>query len=131
MSATPDLVDTLQALGGLVPMAHVADVAQSIAFYQSLGFELGNTVERECQLQWAWLKSGKANLMIARSSRPTNPEAQDVLFYLYAPNVAAYREQLALRALKVGQMSYPFYAPRGEFRVQDPDGYTLMITHAD
>jgi hypothetical protein len=26
-------------------------------------------------------------------------------------------------------MAYPFYAPRGEFRLTDPDGYTLMITH--
>ncbi len=130
MSTSLNAVE-VQALRGLVPMAHVADVAKSIAFYQKLGFELGNTFEQDGQLQWAWLKSGKADFMITRSSRPMNPEAQDVLFYLYAPDVAAYREQLALRGVKVSQVSYPFYAPRGEFRVQDPDGYTLMITHAD
>jgi hypothetical protein len=30
----------------------------------------------------------------------------------------------ALKALAA-----PFYAPRGEFRVKDPDGYDIMITH--
>ncbi|MGH9555950.1 MAG: VOC family protein [Terriglobales bacterium] len=130
MNATLGAVG-LQALGGLVPMAHVADVARSVAFYQKLGFEVGNTLEQDGRLQWAWLKSGKADFMLTRSPRPINPQAQDVLFYLYAPDVAAYREQLAARGVEVGEMRYPFYSPRGEFRVQDPDGYALMITHAD
>jgi hypothetical protein len=27
------------------------------------------------------------------------------------------------------RITTPFYAPRGEFRLVDPDGYCLMITH--
>ena len=26
-----------------------------------------------------------------------------------------------------GEIKSPFYAPRGEFRVEDPDGYVLMV----
>jgi hypothetical protein len=28
-----------------------------------------------------------------------------------------------------GPIQSPFWAPRGEFRVIDPDGYVLMISH--
>jgi hypothetical protein len=106
-------------------------VAKSAEFYKLLGFEVKNTVEDQGVLQWAWLQNGKADLMPARSARPMNPGAQDVLFYLYAPEVAAYRSELESRGVKVRPIQYPFYSPRGEFRVDDPDGYTLFVSHAD
>ncbi|HEX7288132.1 MAG TPA: VOC family protein [Candidatus Angelobacter sp.] len=118
-------------LARLVPMAHVAEVRKSAEFYQLLGFEVKNTVENQGQLQWAWLKNGGADLMLARSARPMNPGAQDILFYMYAPDVAAYRAGLEAKGVKVGPLKYPFYSPRGEFRIDDPDGYTLFVSHAD
>ena len=118
-------------LANLVPLAHVADVRKAMEFYQLLGFEVKNTVEHEGRLQWAWLQNGSAHLMLARSARPMNPGAQDVLFYLYAPDVVAYRTELEARGVKVGPVKYPFYSPRGEFRVDDLDGYTLFVSHAD
>jgi hypothetical protein len=57
--------------------------------------------------------------------------AQDILFYMYAPDVAAYRAELEVKGVKVGPIKYPFYSPRGEFRIDDPDGYTLFVSHAD
>ena len=118
-------------LASLVPLAHVADVRKSALFYQVLGFELKNTVEHEGQLQWAWLQNGGAHLMLARSARPMNPGAQDILFYMYAPDVHAYRAELESKGVKVGPVQYPFYSPRGEFRIDDPDGYALFVSHAD
>ena len=121
----------VNVLRTLVPMAHVADVARSIDFYKLLGFEVKNTVENDGNLQWAWLQNGQASFMIARSARPMNPGAQDVLFYLYAPDVASYRNDLQGKGVRVGELRYPFYSPRGEFRVDDPDGYALFVSHAD
>jgi len=46
-----------------------------------------------------------------------NVEAQDVLFYLYSPNVTEYREQLAARRITVSALSHPEYMP--ERRIQD------------
>jgi catechol 2,3-dioxygenase-like lactoylglutathione lyase family enzyme len=118
-------------LASLVPLAHVADLETSLEFYKRLGFEVKNTFEREGRMQWAWLQNGGAGLMIAHSARPMNPDAQDVLFYMYAPDVAAYRGELEARGVKVGSITYPFYSPKGEFRIEDPDGYTLFVSHGN
>ena len=61
----------------------------------------------------------------------TNPDAQDVLFYLYAPDVAAYRNELAARGVKVSALSYPEYAVAGELGMSDPDGYCLLVGQGD
>ena len=125
--------ETVQStkLAALVPLAHVADVRKSMEFYQLLGFAVKNVVEHEGQVQWAWLQNGGADLMLARSARPMNPGAQDILFYVYAPDVVAYRSELEVKGVKVGPVKYPFYSPRGEFRVDDLDGYTMFVSHAD
>ncbi|HEY4678929.1 MAG TPA: VOC family protein [Candidatus Angelobacter sp.] len=126
----PEIAERVK-LARLVPLAHVADVRKAMGFYQLLGFAVKKTVEHGGQTQWAWLQHGGADLMLGRSARPMNPGAQDILFYMYAPDVAAYRAELEANGVKVGPIQYPFYSPRGEFRIDDPDGYTLMVAHAD
>jgi uncharacterized glyoxalase superfamily protein PhnB len=116
----------------LVPMAHVRNVGDSIAFYRKLGFEARNTFGPEGRTEptWAWLESdGGSSLMLALASHPVIAEEQAVLFYLYCDDVTATRARLAEAGIAVGAIEYPFYAPRGEFRVTDPDGYVLMVTH--
>ena len=115
----------------LVPLAYVQSVPRSIAFYAKLGFETGNThvPEGGTEPVWAWLRSAGAQLMLARASDPVDPAAQAVLFYLYCDGVAAFRGALIEAGIEAGPIRYPFYAPRGEFRVADPDGYVLMVTH--
>jgi predicted enzyme related to lactoylglutathione lyase len=115
----------------LVPMAHVRSVVDSIEFYGKLGFEVGNTFTPEGQREptWAWLRSEGAHLMVAKAGEPVVPEQQAVLFYVYCDDVAATRNELQKDGVAVGPIAYPFYAPRGEFSVTDPDGYALMITH--
>lgn len=118
-------------LASLVPMAHVRSVERSIAFYRLLGFEEGNrhTPEGQAEPVWVWLRSGGAQLMLAAATEPVEPEKQAVLFYVYCDDVAGFREQLIRAGVEAGPIRSPFYAPRGEFRVEDPDGYVLMITH--
>ena len=119
-------------LTSLVAFAFVADPDRSIAFYQKLGFAVGNRVDGDDgRLNWAWLKNGGAQLMIARATEPIDPAQQAVFFYVYGPDVPAMHAELAAAGLDVGAITTPFYAPRGEFRVTDPDGYTLMFTHSD
>lgn len=115
----------------LVPMVSVAEVERSIVFYRHLGFEVGNTFTEEGATApaWAWLHSDRAELMLAAADEPIIPDQQRVLFYIYTDDVAAARASLVDKGLDPGPITTPFYAPRGEFQVVDPDGYVLMITH--
>src|SRR5688572_15598978 len=124
-------------ISGLVAMIHVADVERSAGFYRLLGFDIGNFVPAEEPMHWAWLYAPNApdwkrgpNLMLTRSARAIDAGAQDVLFYLYAADLAALRDQLLAAGISAGEISFPEYLPNGEFRVQDPDGYTLMIAQS-
>ena len=112
-----------------MPFVHVADMERSLAFYQTLGLKIGNTFQPEGKIVWAWLHSHRAQLMLAQADAPIDPGAQAVLFYIHVPDVAAGQATLSAKGVPTGEIRYPFYAPRGEFRVKDPDGYTLMITH--
>ena len=115
----------------LVPMISVVDVERSIAFYQHLGFQVGNTFAAEgaAKPAWAWLYSDRAQLMLSSAAKPIVPEQQSVLFYIYTDDVAAARAALVEAGLSPGEIRTEFYAPRGEFELVDPDGYILMITH--
>jgi hypothetical protein len=122
---------TETAVRALVPYAHVESVPRSIEFYKKLGFTVHNAVAIDggSELTWAYLTQGGAQIMVARSSGPINPEDQAVFFYLYCDDVDAKHAELSAHGLNPSEIRKPFYAPRGEFRVADPDGYGLMITH--
>jgi catechol 2,3-dioxygenase-like lactoylglutathione lyase family enzyme len=111
----------------LVPMAFVKSVPASIAFYEKLGFKVRNTVEHAGRVSWAWLESGEANLMVSHASDPVDPKVQAVLFYLYTADVAAFQAETRAKGVKVGEINRPFYMPEGEVRVEDPDGYVLLV----
>lgn len=115
----------------LVPMAFVEKVERSIIFYGHLGFEVEDTFAPAgaTMPSWAWLQSGDAQLMLAKASHTVVAEQQAVLFYVYTEDVAAARASLIEAGLNPGAIATPFYAPRGEFRLEDPDGYVVMVTH--
>lgn len=116
-----------------VAMVHVASLPRSIAFYAALDLRPTNLHhEPGCEEPvWAWMQSpGGAEFMLVQADGPIDDGVQGVLFYLYCDDVVATRERLLAAGLDAGPMSHPFYRPRGEFRLRDPDGYVLMITHA-
>lgn len=126
----------------VVPMAHVADVERSIAFYAHLGFRVQSRREHAGRTVWAWLQSGPAALMLTAASEPVDPRAQAILLYMYSRDVAALRARLLAAGLTDGgtftgaplpissavfEPTLPDYMPEGEIRVADPDGYCLLI----
>ena len=116
---------------GLIPMAHVADVQRAIDFYKLVGMEVrGSLRNASGQLQWVHLACGHADLMFARAAEPVIAGQQAVLFYLYSPDLVALREHLLASDVKVSAIQYPDYMPKGEIRVDDPDGYCLLIGQA-
>lgn len=113
----------------LVAFAHVADVQRSISFYADLGFTVLNHVVPDGQTApvWAWLQSEKANLMVGQAEAPIEASKQAVLFYLYYVNIQQTHAALTALGHQPGEIKYPFYMPGGECRLEDPDGYVLML----
>lgn len=127
-------------VSSIVATIRVADVMDSAKFYRNLGFEIGNAVPRECPpFHWAWLHQSKAlnwktgaNLMLVSGEVPGMPESQGktVIFCVYARDLKSLREELLAKGFEASDISYPEYLPEGEFRLQDRDGYTLMIAQS-
>lgn len=115
----------------LVAMAQVANVNRSIEFYKTFGFGIDHTHTPEGQAEpiWAHLQSANAHLMLAKASKPVDASQQAVLFYVYFDDVKAKHAELIESGIEVGELCFPFFCPQGQFRVTDPDGYTLMCTH--
>ena len=114
----------------LVSMISVADVERSSEFYRHLGFEVGNTFAPAgaTKPSWAWLHCDEAQLMLSAASEPVG-NTQVVLFYAYTDDVEAARASLVEAGVSPGEITKPFYSPRGEFKIVDPDGYVVMVTH--
>jgi catechol 2,3-dioxygenase-like lactoylglutathione lyase family enzyme len=113
-------------------MAHVADVERSIRFYEQLGLETKGSLKKEDgSVFWTFMKSAGAEIMFTRADHPVSAEQQGVLFYLYAPDLVALREYLLAKGVMVSAITYPFYMQKGEMRVDDPDGYCLLIGQAE
>lgn len=116
---------------GLVPMAHVADVERSIRFYEQLGLKLVNRLQKPDGLTfWAFMKSSGAEIMFSLADEPVVASQQAVLFYLYAGNLAGLRQEL-IAGVRVSEITFPFYMEKGEMRMDDPDGYCLLIGQSD
>jgi hypothetical protein len=86
---------------------------------------------KQGDLQWAHVACQGAELMFARASGPIVASQQAVLFYLYSPDLIALRTHLLDCGVHVSNLTYPAYMPKGEVRVEDPDGYVLLIGQAD
>ena len=133
-----EIDEKVPPVSGLVPMLPVLDVERSAAFYKLLGFAVGNRVPREGSMHWAWLYAPNVpdwrrgpNLMLSRSEGVIEQASQKILFYLYATNLVALREELLSVGQSPGQIRYPDYLPKGELELLDPDGYRLMIAQSD
>jgi len=116
---------------GLIPMAFGADLQRSVDFYKLLGLEVRGSLRNSSgELRWVDLACQQAQLMLSHASDPVIPSQQAVLFYLYSPDLIALREHLLASGVKVSPITYPDYMPKGEIRIEDPDGYVLLIGQA-
>ena len=115
----------------LIPMAFVKSITRSVAFYGKLGFVVSHshTPDGRAEPVWVSLQSGSAHLMLSEATAPIDPREQAILFYVYSKDVVAFRTTLLEAGVDAGVMNHPFWAQGGEFRVTDPDGYTLLVTH--
>jgi len=119
------------AVSGLVPFVHVAAMARSLAFYELLGLVPVDSLVPDEAVVWAFLESDGASLMLAQDDARIDHRAQGVLFYLYARDLAGLRDHLVTHGVAAGEIVAGTPGPRHEMRVEDPDGYVLMIAQIE
>ncbi|WP_176718937.1 VOC family protein, partial [Methylophaga muralis] len=97
-----------------------------------LGFVVTNSIvpDGETDPSWAYLQSEQANLMLGLASAPIDSTQQAILFYLYFDDIKQTHNIMAELGHKPGAINYPFYMADGEFRLEDPDGYVLMLAQS-
>ena len=98
----------------------MADLQRSIDFYETLGFEVGERYEQEGWLLWCRLRRDAAELMLALASEPVHDHAQGVLFYLYVDDLDAIGADAPVLDVDAPR-------PAREMRLQDPDGYVVVV----
>jgi len=132
----PEVKSEAAPITAIVTMLPVSDMERSVKFYRLLGLEIGNRQPHEGTPHWVWLYAPKAqdwkrgaNLMLVLAGGAVIPNGQ-MLFYLYATDLVALRNQLLARGVKAGEIEYPEYLPKGECKVLDPDGYVLMLAQS-
>ena len=114
--------------GYSTPLLHVRSLETSISFYQRLGFEVLDT-DRCTPFGWARLHCEGGAIMLLRAEKQIDPRVQGVLFYLYTPDLKALRDHLIAGGVKPSEIACPPYMPSGEIRLDDPDGYCVLVGH--
>ena len=116
----------------LVPFVHVADVSASIGFYTQLGFHVTATHPAGApEPDWASLRADQAQLMLARADEPVVARAQAVMFYLFARDLFGLRERLMAAGVEAGEIMDGRPGPNAEMRLEDPDGYVLIVAQVE
>ena len=119
-------------VSGLVPFVHVSDLMTSLAFYEQLGFHVtARHPATTPQPTWVSLEAGRASLMLQQGDQPILARAQGVLFYLFARDLWALRDRLIAAGVNAGEIRDGRPGPDAEMRVEDPDGYVLMIAQIE
>jgi hypothetical protein len=68
----------------------------------------------------------------ARPDRaPIDPQAQGVLFYLYARDLVGLRDHLVVHGVTAGEIVDGSPGPKREMRITDPDANCLMVAQID
>ncbi len=118
------------AVRSVVAMVPVSDMKRSLAFYAGLGFRVSSDFvpPGAAAPSWVWLDAQGGMLMLSCADGVLATGARTVL-YLYCDDVAATHAEFAGKGVAVGPLEQRFYAAKGEFRVEDPDGHVLMFTH--
>ena len=126
-------------------MLNVPDIRASIAWYQSIGFELEGTYEEDGEPNWAGLFFGNAYFMLIPWKNARRPRG--VSFWIQTKRVDDLYQVLKDRQLERARTllegrtpTFPearfhqdihnaFYGNR-EFTILDPDGYELTFAEA-
>ena len=80
---------------------------------------------------WASLEADEAQLMLARADASVVARDQAVLFYLFSRDLFGLRDRLVAAGIDAGEITDGRPGPNTEMRLEDPDGYVLMVAQIE
>ncbi|MCC7126922.1 MAG: VOC family protein [Acidobacteria bacterium] len=107
-------------------MIHVPDVRATVAWYESIGFAVLNSVVDGGEMSWALMSMGRSEVMFNAGGHPSTSHRREVDLYVHAENVAVLFESLKTRAEVVKGIHDTFYGTR-EFIVRDPNRFWVTF----
>lgn len=124
----------MATLTALAPMLEVTDLAETIAFYEGLGFACQNRLESDGKLVWAYLCRDAAQLMFTWTPPHDHAEGEDHdhgpalagSLYFYPDDVEALWVELREKAPVVQEIGDRDYGMR-DFSLRDPNGYLISF----
>ena len=124
-------------LEGVVTLLQVFDMPTSLRFYRDqLGFEIVSRSQPTDECGWAWLRLGKAEIMLNTAyddgERPTSPEPgrvrahRDTSLYFGCPDVDGAFAFVRSRGIEAKEPETAWYGMR-QLSFRDPDGYEICF----
>ena len=74
--------------------------------------------------------AGTGSLMIRLADKPVPSAEQGVMLYFYCEDLISLRARLVDAGSMGSEITHPPYMQEGEMRIEDPDGYTILIGQA-
>jgi uncharacterized glyoxalase superfamily protein PhnB len=114
----------------LVPLLFVENIANSVAYYEKLGFEIAQRWETEDgTLGWCRMNRDGAAIMLQQATEEDGPldgRGRGVALFLQCEDIEAIHAELTSRGITVGAPTSTFFGMRQIFP-RDPDGYQLCF----
>jgi ankyrin repeat protein len=139
MRSAPHSVSLGESVQGMTPMISVANMDETIAWYQSIGFELERSHGDAGKLDWASLKLGVARVMLVPSPNVRNGASSGISLWFRTNRIDELYASLKSRQLEYARAKLAgepttgkelrftqdlytaFYGQR-EFCLRDPNG---------
>jgi ankyrin repeat protein/uncharacterized glyoxalase superfamily protein PhnB len=130
-------------IGKLTPMLVVADMKETMRWYESVGFEITGSHGEDGQLDWAEVKFGEATIMFVPTFN-VKPPSHGVSLWIHTERIDELyasvkhiqlergRRLLEGRSIETSEIQFTadlytaFYGQR-EFGIRDPNGIELMF----
>jgi ankyrin repeat protein len=131
----------------LTPMFGVANMEATVAWYQSIGFDLAGTHGDDGTMRWACVRLGNVEIMFVPSDAPWRHATAGLSVWIYTDRIddiyakLKRRQMQQSRAVLTGESTAPidvpfvldlhtaFYGQR-EFGIRDPNGIHVMFAQS-
>ncbi len=110
----------------VMPMIRVPDTRATMAWYESIGFNVVDTNEYEGHIDWVMLAFGEGRVMFTDGGKLTNDFRREVDLYVHVDDVDELHQRLKDRVEIRKEPHDTFYGMR-ELIIRDLNGFWITF----